>query len=132
MTSLQAAIRGENCDFEEEEEEFGYEFVTYEGSRHLVIGAEEERDTLHRAAVLVQQFLKAFRPNDWWAIEFANNTTRRVVGAYGGGAYFVTAAGIKHIWSSDWLRRQIKAFEKVRRRASDATVKMANRPPSVE
>ena len=48
------------------------------------------------------------------------------------GAYFVTAAGIKHIWSSDWLRRQIKAFEKVRRRASDTTVRMVNRPPSVE
>jgi hypothetical protein len=101
------------------EEAFDYAFETYKGARHLVISAEENRENLHRAAGLVQQFLAAFRPNDWWAAEFANNTTRRVVGAYGGGAYFVTATRIKRIWSSDWLRSQIKAFVKTNRHPSE-------------
>jgi hypothetical protein len=101
-------------------EGFDYKFVTWEGGvRCLIIMAEEGKENLHRAAELVQRFLATFRPNDWWSGEFANNTTRRVVGAYGGGAYFVTATRIKRIWSSDWLRRQIKAFEKTNRHPSE-------------
>jgi hypothetical protein len=106
----------ENDDYEEG---FGYEFCTYEGGRHLVIMPGENRENLQRAAGLVQQFLAVFRPNDSWSIEFANITTRQVVGAYGGGAYFVTATRIKAISSWEWLRRQRKAFEKTSRHPSE-------------
>ncbi len=101
------------------EEGFGYEFCTYEEARHLVISADEGKENFRRAVELVQRFLATFRPNDWWKGEFANNTTRRVIEAYGGGAYFVTATRIKRISSTDWIRRQIKAFEKTNRHPSE-------------
>ena len=74
----------EKDDEENDEDGFDYKFVRWEGIRCLLIQAAWEKQNFHRAVGLVQQFLAAFRPDDWWAGEFANNVTDPRVGAYGG------------------------------------------------
>ena len=74
--------------------------------------ADENRENLHRAAKLVQQFLAGVPTERLVERRVCQQRHRSESRGLRRGACFVTAARIRCIWSSDWRRRQIKAFEK--------------------
>jgi len=75
--------------------------------RHLWFYAEEQGYPEH-VALLVQEFLARFRPNDSWEFSCAYYCSKPVVGQFGGESYFVTAGGIQR--ASDLLERFKQQF----------------------
>ena len=96
-----------------DEPAFGYEFGiddTEDGAgRYLCLYSEEHGD-LDQVALLVQKFLREFRPADVWTITYATTCSKPRVGAFGGGVGVVTADTIE--WQdaellADKARQQI-------------------------
>ncbi|NQT37235.1 MAG: hypothetical protein HQ581_07085, partial [Planctomycetes bacterium] len=81
-------------------EDAGFEYAFSEDDkddewgRHLWLYCEEN-GAADRAAHLVQKFLGQFRPTDSWSLTWAATCSKPRVGAFGGGAVFVTASEIK-------------------------------------
>jgi len=60
---------------------------------------------------LVQKFLKKFRPNDYWSLTYSASCSKPRVGAFGGGAVFVTADKIVWCNAHDFVEQQRRALE---------------------
>ncbi len=79
--------------------------------RTLWFCAEESGDP-RAIAKFVRDFLKRFRPNDSFSLEYAFTCSKPRLDGFGGGAIFVTAERIEHLDSSTWLRAQCEEHEK--------------------
>ena len=77
--------------------------------RHLWFYAEEVGDP-EQVACLVQKFLQRFRPDQYWALTFACTCSKPRVGAFAGGAVFVTANDIKWQHSHEFIATEAKVF----------------------
>lgn len=64
------------------------------------------------AANLVQAFLKEFRPEDYWCLEFSQTCSRPRIGAFGGGAVFVTATDQAWLSTGAWVEVQARDYKK--------------------
>ena len=78
--------------------------------RHLWLFCEEH-GAPWRVAELVQRFLARFRPETYWIIRFAETCSKPRVGAFGGGALFVTAEGIEDGTDFAFLEKAEQAFQ---------------------
>ena len=85
-----------------------------DSSRYLWLYSEDHAD-LDQVALLVQKFLRAFRPTELWTITYATTCSKSRWGAFGGGAGIVTADKIV------WHDAQVIA---------DEARQQAARPPS--
>lgn len=82
-----------------EQAAFCYEFCedTADGqcTRYLWLYSEDHAD-LEQVALLVQKFLREFRPQAVWTMTYATTCSKLRYGAFGGGAGIVTADAI--VW----------------------------------
>lgn len=69
---------------------------------------------LDYAVLLVQDFIKQFRPTAIFAFEWSNNCSRPRLDAYGGGAVVITARKVHWMNTSTWMRNRIEKIEKSR------------------
>ena len=88
--------------------EFGQDDVDDESGRYLWLYSEDHAD-LDQVALLVQKFLRTFRPADVWTLTYATTCSKPRCGAFGGGAGIITADNI--VWHdaeliADAARRQ--------------------------
>ena len=101
------------ADYEDSpgEPAFCYEFGADEDDdvgRYLWLYSEDHAD-LDQVALLVQKFLRTFRPADVWTFTYATTCSKPRCGAFGGGAGIVMADNI--MWHdaeliADAARRQ--------------------------
>lgn len=77
--------------------------------RHAWLYAECSAE-LELVGLVMQQFLKQFRPNECWSLTYAATCSKPRVGEFGGGALFVTATEIKWQNSYDFITEQRAAF----------------------
>ena len=77
---------------------FGYEFGGYDtedgAGRYLCLFSDGNGD-LDQVVLLVQKFLRAFRPTETWTITYATTCSKPRCGAFGGGAGIITADNIE-------------------------------------
>ena len=84
--------------------------------KHLWIYTEEDGEP-DRVAHLVQKFLQRFRPAECWSLTYSRTCSRPHLGAFGGGAVFVTADAVKWSTLRDIVERTRKAFEQKKHQA---------------
>lgn len=92
-----------NYDFHDDHHPGGW-------GRHMWLYAEEGGDP-GGVALLVQKFLKEFRPDQCWSLTYATTCSKPRVGESGGGAIFVTADEIKQQDAYDFVEQEQAAFE---------------------
>ena len=85
--------------------------------RHLWIYAEENGDP-ERVACLVQQFLRHCRPDQCWSLTYSMTCSKRRVGEFSGGGYFISAEEIKWQDACHFVEEQRQAFAKAKKRES--------------
>lgn len=71
-----------------------------------------ESDNIDQVAVLIQEFLSRYRPNEAWGMQWSNDCSKPRTDAYGGGAIFVTADKIEYQSSFEWLWQKESEFNK--------------------
>jgi hypothetical protein len=81
--------------------------------RYLWLHADVSAD-LEQVASFVQRFLRQFRPDRYWSLTFACTCSKPRVGAFSGGAAFVTANDIKWQGSHAFIEAETKAFSGTR------------------
>jgi hypothetical protein len=90
------------------------------GARDLLVRADgshswwvssEEYANIDQVVDVVQEFLRKFRPDACFRLEYADTCSKPRVGEFGGGAVLVTAVGADWMNTGDWLSRQLEAFE---------------------
>ncbi|MCG8583114.1 MAG: hypothetical protein MI757_00180 [Pirellulales bacterium] len=89
--------------------EFGYELDKQ--GRTLWLFAEENGD-VGQVAILVQQFLRTFRPHESFSLTAADYCSKPRLGEFGGAAAFITATEILLMSTGDWVAEQRIAFDK--------------------
>lgn len=72
----------------------------------------EEYGDIDNAVAIFQTFLKKFRPDDYFKIEWAETCSKPRSGEFGGGAVFVTADNVEWITTGTWVSERAKKFEK--------------------
>ena len=97
---------------EDNKDRHGEEAPGYQRLHYMLIYSEDHGDP-ERVALLVQKFLKACRPNDWWSMSFAQTCSKPRVGEFGGGAVFITADEIRWFYTSELISEAHKAFERI-------------------
>ena len=90
-------------DFASDSDEGGW-------GRHVWLHADDWGN-LENVAYLVQQFLKAFRPDQCWSLTYAATCSKPRIGEFEGGAVFVTADAIQHQNAYGFIEEQRTAFE---------------------
>jgi hypothetical protein len=90
--------------------EFQGELGRREDSRRLCLYSVEH-GSAYNAALFVQAFLRRFRPDRSFALSYAETCSKPRVGAFGGGALFVTAGEIRGISTVEWLDQQVTRFQ---------------------
>jgi hypothetical protein len=84
----------------EDEDDWNVGFTwEFESSGDFWIYTEEYGDP-GEVARFVQKFLRAFRPNDYFKLSWAETCSSPRIGEFSGGAVFVTAKRIS--WCSPW------------------------------
>ena len=81
------------------------------GGRTLWLYAEESGDIGH-VAILVQQFLRKFRPHGCFSLTAADYCSKPRLGEFGGVAVFVTATEIRLMSTWEWVAEQRNVFVK--------------------
>ncbi len=90
---------------------FEWEFDTdEEWDRHLWIYAEAFGDP-EEVAVVVQKFLRQFRPYDFFTLTYSQTCSKMQVGMFSGGAVFVTAKDIEYQSANDFLAKRFVTFD---------------------
>ena len=79
--------------------------------RYMWVHAEEFGDP-EAVAHLIQKFLRAFRPNDYWTLSYALTCSRPWVGTFGGGVMIVTAEKFEHKRGVDVLEVAVAKFKR--------------------
>jgi hypothetical protein len=77
----------------------------------------EGHGSLEQVALLVQSFLRKFRPSDIWTIGYAATCSIPRVGPFGGGVVIVTAKRVRWHDSGAIAAKTIKAHDQRRRTA---------------
>lgn len=77
---------------------------------YLWLYVEEDGRPDH-AAYLVQRFLRAFRPHACWSLTYAVTCSKPRLGAFGGGALFVTADSIEPLHAHAFIDARRAAFD---------------------
>jgi len=90
------------CGFEYAFEE-GVNLGTKDWGRCFWVYAEE-RGEPEFVAHLVQKYLRMFRANEYWELSYAATCGKPCIGAFGGGAVFVTADGFEHMNDLDFCK----------------------------
>jgi hypothetical protein len=85
--------------------------------RHLWLYTEESGEPAH-VAHLVQTFLRRFRPDQCWALTFAETCSKMRVGEFSGGGCFVTADEIRWQGGYTFVEEQRKAFMEAQKKQS--------------
>ena len=70
----------------------------------------DEYGNVEQIAVLMQQFLKQFRPSDYWLLTFAATCSKPRVGEFSGGGVFVTAEIIRWDNAEAFIEREKASF----------------------
>lgn len=65
------------------------------------------QSNIEHVANFVQSFLKKFRPQDHWGMEWASTCSKPRLDAYGGGAVFVTAKKQTWLNTGSWLANKL-------------------------
>ena len=78
--------------------------------RTLWFCAEESGDP-RAIAKFVRDFLKRFRPNDSFSLEYAFTCSKPRLDSFGGGAVFVTAVEIEHMDTAAWVAERCREHE---------------------
>jgi len=60
----------------------------------------------------VKHFLKTFRPNQFFSLQWADICSSLRADEFGGGAIFVTAKSVSWMISNDWIYKKQLAFQK--------------------
>jgi len=89
-------------------------------------GAELDEEDMHfwihsgdggdpeAVAELIHAFLRRFRPDQWWALSWAEYCDKPRVGEFGGGAVFITADRAAWFNTLDHLTAEAVKFEKTK------------------
>jgi hypothetical protein len=80
------------------------------GEGRMFFIVSEEDGSIDDIAVVVQEFLAKFRPDNFFQLSWAATCSSPRVGEFGGGAVFVTAKGAKFMSDTEWLRLQREEF----------------------
>lgn len=80
----------------------------------------DECGNVDHASDFIQTFLKKFRPDSCFHIEWASTCSLPRAGEFGGGAIFITAKKMTWFNSSDFVNNEEKKFEKANRRKRKA------------
>lgn len=90
----------------------GFDWNLIPKDNFLHVYAEEAGD-IDAVIGVVQEFLKKFRPNSCFALQWANTCSSMRVDNFGGGAAFVTATSREWISTDYWLtERQLAHVKK--------------------
>lgn len=102
-------------------ERFGldeYEVETFPEFNSRYIPGEEiiwishdESINVDHVAMVVQEFLRRFRPDDAWGMEYAMTCTKPRIGEFGGGAFVVTATDEEWMNTGTWLSEELKKHD---------------------
>lgn len=68
----------------------------------------EEHGNVEHLALVVQRFLKKFRPDGVWCIEWAEYCSKLRPGEFGGGAVLVTTKSCRYLNTSHWLNLELR------------------------
>lgn len=71
----------------------------------------EDHGNPNSLTVLLQEFIKKFRPTDSIGFVWASTCTRMNPGAFFGGAVFISAHTVKQLSSTSWLKDQMQKHE---------------------
>jgi hypothetical protein len=66
------------------------------------------------ACAFIQHLLEKFSPEAGIGFEWSNDCSKPRTNAYGGGAAFITAEGVKYTTTSEWLHEQTNRHEQSR------------------
>lgn len=69
--------------------------------------SHDESIDLDHVAMAVQEFLRRFRPDDAWGMEYAMTCSKPRIGEFGGGAFVVTATEESWTSTSTWLSQEL-------------------------
>ena len=91
--------------------DFGFQIETGKDSFSAWIH-DDMLGNVDAVADFVQCFLKRFRPNECWGMEWSNSCSKPRTDAYGGGAIFVTAKKVESSLTCQWLADMEAKFGK--------------------
>ena len=106
-------LESDNSEWLDFQFEFGDGDQWSDWGRHLWLYAAEDGNP-EQVALIVQQFLKRFRPDQCWSLTYALMCSKLRVGEFSGGAYFVTAEEIRWQSGDHFVDEQRQAFAKVK------------------
>lgn len=87
------------------------EIISDEKSRDQgVIIYNDESSELEVITSIIQAFLRKFRPNDFFKIEWSDSSLKPN-GEFSGGVVFITADKTETMTTGNWLSEKIKAFK---------------------
>ena len=72
----------------------------------------DEHGNIDHVAHVIQAYLKARAPKQYFSLSYAATCSRPQLGEFGGGAIFVTARKVKYFSSGDFLCKEQARFEK--------------------
>ena len=104
---------------EDDDGEAGFQFVLNTDPAagcYLWLYAEADGRPDH-AAYLVQRFLQTFRPRACWSLTYAVTCSKPRLGAFGGGALFVTADTIEPLHAHAFIDSRRTAFDALQHRS---------------
>lgn len=100
----------------EESFDFEYEIEGKPGTKGRTLWIyTEEGGNIEQVGEFMRQFLAAFRPTDYFYMTFAETCDKPRVGAFTGGALFVTALGYELHSCWEWVEAQKRTFAKAMR-----------------
>lgn len=91
------------------EAEFFPDFSTEFDSDNEVYIYSDQCGKVDHAVLVFQAFLKKFRPNGYFKIEWTD-TCSKLVGGFGGGAVFITADHTQRMSTNTWVSDCVKKF----------------------
>ncbi len=86
---------------------FSVEFSDDESSVSLYT---DDSGNIENCVSVIQAFLKKFRPDSFFSIQWADTCSRPRVGEFGGGAAFITANNVEYFSTSSWVNNMYNKF----------------------
>jgi len=91
---------------------FDFQFISESEGDQTLWFHSEETGHLEILPDFVREFLSKFRPTDAWSLTWADTCSKPQIGAFGGGAVFVTPTRITYINSYAWVATMKQLWEK--------------------
>jgi len=93
-----------------------YDFVLEKDRRIVWFYTDDGCGNVEAVALVVQEFLCKFRPDDCFSMEWASWCSKPRIGEFGGGAMFVTSHKIKFYNTSQWVCSQQNNWNATKKR----------------